>query len=104
LQAFLLGCIAQVMFDYNGQARKRWLRFFSYTRTAAAIACIGAICIIPLIMYYLSHRERLSLSATTVQDHLAVVGLMSIIIGFSLFTFTLVLHGAAIATRRSPRR
>ncbi len=106
LQAFLLGCIEQVMFDYDGQARKRWLRFFSYTRTvmaAAVIACIGLLCIVPLVVYYLSHHERLSLSAT-VQDHLAVIGLMSIIIGFSLFTFTLVLHGAAIATQHSGRR
>jgi glycosyltransferase involved in cell wall biosynthesis len=106
LQAFLLGCIAQVLFDYRGRATERWLKVFSYTRTvigAAVIACAGLACISPLIAYYLAHSWRLSLRAQ-VQDHLAVVGLMLIIIGFSLFTFTLVLHGAAIATKRSDQR
>ncbi len=105
LQAFLLGCIAQVLFDYHGRVRERWSTVFSYTRTvigAALTACIGLACIAPLIAYYLSHHENLSLRAP-VQDHLAVIGLMLIIIGFSLFTFTLVLHGAVIVTQRSSR-
>ena len=33
LQAFLLGCIAQVLFDYSGRARERWLTVFSYDRS-----------------------------------------------------------------------
>lgn len=106
LQAFLLGCIAQILFDYRGSATRRWLGLFSYTRTvagAAIVTCGGLGCTVPLIVYYLSHHESLSLSAA-VQDHLAVIGLMAIIIGFSLFTFTLVLHGAAIATRRPAHR
>jgi glycosyltransferase involved in cell wall biosynthesis len=106
LQAFLLGCIAQVLFDYRGGASKRWLSVFSYTRTvigAAAIACTGLACLAPLVAYYFSHHDSLSLRAE-VQDHLAVIGLMLIIIGFSLFTFTLVLHGAAIVTQQTSRR
>jgi len=102
LQAFLLGCIAQILFDYSGQRRARWLAIFSYTRTvvvAATTACAGALCGVPLIVYYLSHHYSLSLAAS-VQDGLGVTGLMLMAIGFSLFTFTLVLHGAAIATRR----
>jgi hypothetical protein len=102
LQAFLLGCIAQSMFDYHGRVRARWLAVFSYTRTvigAFVTALVGVACIVPLIAYYLSHQETLSLKVP-VQDHLAVVGLMLIIVGFSLFTFTLVLHGVAIVTQR----
>jgi glycosyltransferase involved in cell wall biosynthesis len=105
LQAFLLGCIAQVLFDYSGRARARWLSIFSYTRTmiiAAATVCAGIGCGVPLVLYYLSHNDRLSLSAS-VQDGLGVTGVMLIAIGFTLFTFTLVLHGAAIATRQWPR-
>jgi glycosyltransferase involved in cell wall biosynthesis len=105
LQSFLLGCIAQVLFDYRGQARARWLTVFSYTRSviAAAITILaGLACIVPLVWYYLSHHERLSLPVS-IQTHLGVTGLMLVMIGFSLFTFTLVLHGAAIATRRSGR-
>jgi glycosyltransferase involved in cell wall biosynthesis len=106
LQAFLLGCIAQVFFDYRGRARRRWLRLFSYTRSVIASAVVGATGLaftVPLIAYYLSHHENLTVQAST-QDRLGVLGLMLIVIGFSLFTFTLVLHAATIATRRSVQR
>jgi glycosyltransferase involved in cell wall biosynthesis len=106
LQAFFLGCIAQVLFDYRGLARDRWLKVFPYTRsaiTAAVTAVTGLGCTVPLIMYYFSHHEHLTLRAS-MQDRLGVIGLMLIMIGFSLFTFTLVLHATAIATRRSARR
>lgn len=105
LQAFLLGCIAQVLLDYQGQTTDRWLIAFSYTRSAVAAAVItlaGFGCTLPLIVYYLSHHESLSLHASA-QDGLGITGLMLMMIGFSLFTFTLVLHGAVIATRRSAR-
>jgi glycosyltransferase involved in cell wall biosynthesis len=102
LQAFLLGCIAQVLFDYSGRARDRWLAVFSYDRSlivAAISACAGIGCDIPLLAYYVSHHDSLSLSAS-LQDGLAVTGLMLMAIGFMLFTSTLVLHGAAIAAQR----
>src|SRR5262249_53439916 len=35
LQSFYLGCLAQVLHDYTGAARRRWLRVFRYTRTVA---------------------------------------------------------------------
>jgi glycosyltransferase involved in cell wall biosynthesis len=105
LQAFLLGCIAQVLLDYQGRATDRWLKTFSYTRSAvlaAIVALAGFGCTVPLIVYYLSHHESLSLQAS-VQDGLGITGLMLMMIGFSLFTFTLVLHGAVIATQRVAR-
>jgi len=103
LQAFLLGCIAQVFFDYRGRATRRWLRLFPYTRSVIAAAVIGATgmaCAVPLVVYYLSHHERLTVYAAA-QDRLGVTGLLLMMIGFSLFTFTLVLHAATLATRRS---
>jgi glycosyltransferase involved in cell wall biosynthesis len=105
LQAFLLGCIAQVLFDYDGRHRARWLAIFSYTRTvivAAITACAGIGCGVPLVVYYLSHHDSLSLSAS-LQDGLGVLGLMLTAVGFSLFTFMLVLHGAAIARQSVSR-
>jgi glycosyltransferase involved in cell wall biosynthesis len=106
LQAFLLGCIVQVLFDYRGRARDRWLAVFPYTRSvvlALITALAGLGCTIPLILYYLSHQDSLSLRAS-VEDGLGVTGLMLMMIGFCLFTFTLALHGAVIATQRSVRR
>jgi glycosyltransferase involved in cell wall biosynthesis len=103
LQAFLLGCISQVFFDYRGGATRRWVAVFPYTRTVLAAAAIGAAglgCTVPLVVYYLSHHEQLTRHAET-QARLGITGLMLGVVGFSLFTFTLVLHAAAIATRRS---
>jgi glycosyltransferase involved in cell wall biosynthesis len=105
LQAFLLGSIAQLFFDYRERARRRWLKIFPYTRSviaAAAIGLTGLACTMPLVIYYLSHHERLTVNAAT-QDRLGVTGLMLIVVSFSLFTFTVVLHAAASATRRSVR-
>jgi glycosyltransferase involved in cell wall biosynthesis len=106
LQAFLLGCIAQVFFDYREQARRRWLKVFSYTRSviaATVIGLTGVACTVPLIAYYFSHHEHLTLHPS-IQYRLGVTGLMLVAIGFSLFTSTLVLHAAASATRRSVLR
>jgi glycosyltransferase involved in cell wall biosynthesis len=103
LQAFFLGVIAQILFDYQGRARRRWLALFPYTRSvvlAGLIAALGVACAVPLVVYYVGHHERLSLTAS-VQDGLAVTGLLLMVIGSSLFTFTLVLHGAAMTSRRS---
>ena len=103
LQSFFLGVIAQILFDYQGHARRRWLALFPYTRSvvaAGAILATGIACAVPLVVYYIGHHERLSLAAKT-QDGLAVTGLMLMMIGASLFSFTLVLHASAIATRRS---
>ena len=79
---------------------------FPYTRSvvvAAVIVAVGFACAVPLLVYYIGHHERLSLAAQT-QDGLAVTGLLLTVIGASLFTFTLVLHAAVIATRRSSAR
>jgi glycosyltransferase involved in cell wall biosynthesis len=105
LQAFLLGCIAQMFFDYRERARRRWLRVFPFTRSVASAVAIGIAglgCTTPLVVYYLSHHEQLTVHAAT-QDRLGVLGLLLIVISFSLFTFTVVLHAAASATRRSVR-
>jgi glycosyltransferase involved in cell wall biosynthesis len=106
LQAFLLGCIAQVLFDYRGRARDRWLRVFPYTRSVVAsivTAIAGLGCTLPLVVYYLSHHENLT-AAVAVQERLGVVGLMLLVMGFLLFTCTLVLHAAVLATRSGPPR
>jgi glycosyltransferase involved in cell wall biosynthesis len=103
MQAFFSGVIAQVLFDQRGTATRRWMRLFPYTRTvltAVGIGLVGIGCVVPLVAYYFDHGERLSLAAS-LQDRLAVTGLLALVIAFSLFTFTLLLHGTMIALRRS---
>jgi hypothetical protein len=99
-QAFFLGCIAQVLFDYTGRQRRRWLRIFPYTRTvliAFALVVAGIALAIPLVATYI--RNGLALEqADALPNHLAVTGGALAILGVQLFVFTLLLHGAVVAT------
>jgi glycosyltransferase involved in cell wall biosynthesis len=106
LQAFSLGCIAQVLFDYTGRYRERWLRIFPYTRSvliAFGLVVLGIALAIPLVVSYLGNDLALQ-SADTVQNHLAVTGLAAVIVGAQLFVFTLLLHGAVVATTQGRPR
>jgi glycosyltransferase involved in cell wall biosynthesis len=99
-QAFFLGCIAQVLFDYTGRHRQRWLRIFPYTRTvliAWGLVVLGIALAIPLVVSYVSNDLALQ-RPDTLENHLAVTGLAAVIAGAQLFVFTLLLHGAVVAT------
>lgn len=102
VQAFFLGCIAQVLFDYAGRKTDRWLRWFPYTRSvlvAAALVLAGFCLAIPLAVDYANNSLALT-SANLLADHLAVTGLALAILGAELFVFVLLLHGAVVATGR----
>jgi len=99
-QAFFLGCIAQVLFDYTGRQRRRWLRIFPYTRTvliAFALVVGGIAMAIPLVATYIGNGLALE-QADALPNHLAVTGGAFAIVGVQLFVFTLLLHGAVVAT------
>jgi glycosyltransferase involved in cell wall biosynthesis len=102
MQAFFSGVIAQVLFDRRGLATARWVRMFPYTRTvlgAGAIGLAGIGMVVPLVVYYFEHGDRLSPSARF-ESRFAITGLLMIVMAFSLFTFTLLFHGTVIALRR----
>ena len=48
-----------------------------------------------MLVYYLTHDFSLP-NASSVIDHLGIVGLLFMIIGFSTFCFTLVLHATEV--------
>jgi hypothetical protein len=99
-QAFFLGCIAQVLFDYTGRQRRRWLRIFPYTRTvliAFALVVAGVALAIPLVATYVGNGLALK-HADALPNHLAVTGGALAILGVQLFVFTLLLHGTVVAT------
>jgi glycosyltransferase involved in cell wall biosynthesis len=106
LQAFFLGCIAQVLFDYTERKRERWLRLFPYTRSvlvALALVLVGICLAVPLAVAYANNGLAL-MTSNLIEDHLAVTGLAAVIAGAQLFVFVLLLHGAVVAThRRGPR-
>ena len=98
LQSFFFGCLAQVLCDYSGAARTRWMRVFSYTRSilvAMALSLTGFVLEVVLLANYLDHGGHLP-PATSRIDHAAVIGLLFLIMGFSLFCFTLVLHATGV--------
>jgi len=96
LQSFYLGCIAQVLHDYTGRARRRWLRVFPYTRTillSAGAFILGLAPLIALLARFV--HNGLFLNADT-SAYLAVTGLLLVIGAFMTFTFTLLLHATAL--------
>jgi glycosyltransferase involved in cell wall biosynthesis len=102
LQCIYMGILAQVFFDYTGATTKRWLSRFAYTRTVFAaagifLAGIGLACAVGV--YYGQH---LVLNPEAAITHLGVLGLMLMIVGFTTFAFTLLLHATAVAVWRRP--
>jgi glycosyltransferase involved in cell wall biosynthesis len=101
LQGVLLGCVAQVFFDYTGRRTDRLTKWFHYTRNAAigaGLVLLGLVAVLPLASEYLAND--LKLDEITWRQHLAVTGLFSMVAGFSLFVFTLLMHGVAIVARK----
>src|SRR5579864_762942 len=97
LQSFYMGCLAQVLHDYSGRARRRWLRIFPYTRTVvASAAAFGAGLVLTgaLAIDYL--RSGLALGATDRIPYLGVLGLMLLVTSFMTFTFVLLIQAAAL--------
>ena len=96
LQSFYLGCLAQVLNDLTGDARRRWTRLFRYTRSmgwSAGALLFGFASTLPLLREYFHFGLALPREVSTA-SHLAISGLFFIISGFMNFSFTLVIHAA----------
>ncbi len=99
LQAFFLGCIAQVLFDYTGRRRRRWLGIFRYTRTVLVsfgLVALGIGLSVPLVKAYLETTSPCA-ARTRRRTTLPVTGLAAVLCGVQLFVFTLLLHGTVLA-------
>jgi glycosyltransferase involved in cell wall biosynthesis len=97
LQSFYMGCLAQVLHDYSGRARRRWLRIFPYTRTVLASAVafgLGLVLSAALAIDYV--RSGLTLSRLDRVPYLGVLGLMLLVTSFMTFTFVLLIQAAAL--------
>ncbi len=98
LQSIYFGCLAHVFLDYSGEARRRWRRMFRYTGTVVTsglLFTLGFALSAAVLVHYLTHDFSLP-DPTSVIDHLGIVGLLFMIIGFSTFCFTLVLHATEV--------
>ncbi|HEY8547884.1 MAG TPA: glycosyltransferase family 2 protein [Acidimicrobiales bacterium] len=102
VQSFYLGCIARMLYDHSGRVRARWTRVFAYTRTVlacAGLAAAGTALAAPLVRDYLANGLRLPAVGATSQ-HMAITGLLALILAFSTFSQTLLVHATALHTRR----
>jgi glycosyltransferase involved in cell wall biosynthesis len=101
LQCAYLGILTQVFFDYTGDATKRCLERFSYTRTvliSAALFALGLAFTGLLLFTYVRHGFLLEENDPT--SHLGILGLLLMIAGFTTFTFTLLLHSTQVVAWR----
>lgn len=101
LQSFFLGCIARILYDYSGRARRRWTRTFRYTRSvvaSGALAAAGAALVTPLVGDYLGNGLRLPDPADT-SNHMAITGILALIVAFTTFSNTLLIHATGLYSR-----
>jgi glycosyltransferase involved in cell wall biosynthesis len=108
LQSIYLGVLARILYETDGTVRARWLHRFRYTRAVGASVALfvtGVVLLSFLVADYLSHGLRLpNLSLSGGPSYSAVTGLLLVMLGFSTFTFTLVLHAVDLRLDRQARR
>ena len=101
-QSVCVGCVTRVLHDYDGESSRCLLRLFSYNRSvlvSAGMFVLGTLFMIPLLREYL--RLGFTLSGEIGRPHhMAIAGLLFVIIAFANFVFTLVLHSAALRVHR----
>lgn len=101
LQSVYLGCVVQVLHDYTGRARRRWLRVFRYTRAmlVCAVLFVAGIGLAATLLVDYVHSGLTLRASQTRATYLAVTGLLLVAASFMTFTSTLLVHAAAM---RSP--
>lgn len=102
MQTVGLGCLTQLLHDYSGDASRRWLKVFRYNRaivTSGGLFTLGIGLIMPLVREYWNLGLRLPVEIGQA-NYMAIGGLLFVIMAFSLFVFTLVLHCAVLRVRR----
>lgn len=103
LQSSLLGCVARCVYDRTGAEARKWTSRLRYTRTVLIAICLasaGAGLALPLIWRWID--SGFVFRGTVVpQSHLAILGIVSFVSGFVLFTSTLLLH--AVVNYTAPR-
>ncbi len=101
LQCVYMGILSQIFFDYTGEATRKWLVRFPYTRTVVVSGTLfaGGVYLAGLLtVAYVRNGYRL-LEGSSV-NNLGVTGLLLMIVGFMTFTFTLMLQSTVVAVAR----
>jgi glycosyltransferase involved in cell wall biosynthesis len=103
MQSVYLGCVVQILHDYDGEATRGLLKLFRYNRSmflCVVVLILGVLFTIPLLKEY--WRLGFTLSGQIGRSHhMAIAGLLFVIVAFMDFVFTLVLHSTALRVHRS---
>jgi glycosyltransferase involved in cell wall biosynthesis len=102
LQSFFSGCLAQMIYDDTGDARRRWLSFFRYNRSIAISAVtflVGLVLTSFLVVDYVRRDFKRVRFGT--YEYMAITGLAFMIAAFMIFITTLLVHALAARLARS---
>ena len=99
MSAFYSGVLTQILSSYDDRPKIKWTNIFRYTRSVVIsflFVVVGVSLEIPILVFYLSHSLTLP-DPLSIVDHLAINGILFIVIGFLTFGFVLVLDSASIS-------
>jgi glycosyltransferase involved in cell wall biosynthesis len=103
MQSVYFGCLAHVFLDYSGRRRERWRRLFAYTRAtlvSAGLFVVGLGLDAVFVLHWFSAGMRID-DVNAPLNYTAILGLLLMIMGFSTFCFTLLIHATAVRYGRS---
>jgi hypothetical protein len=98
MQSIYFGCLAHVFLDYSGRRAQQWRGLFAYTRTTLVCAGLfgtGLALDAAFVVHWVSSGMRIA-HVTAPVNYAAILGLLLMIMGFSTFCFTLLIHATAV--------
>jgi len=98
LQLFLIGVIAQSLYDGTGHKRRRWLAAFAYNRTFVAAPAVFMVGTIPVIRFLVAFIDQDNRFTDTLIDlnHQAIFGLFLMMCGILVFVSMLVIQAIGL--------
>ncbi len=105
LQSFFLGCMAQGLYDPSGVTKKHWAEKFAYTPMMIISGFVMGFGLLLCLNFASAYAQA---GFTLFDDmistnHLAVSGLLAIVLSFITFTSTLLLHAINATMPANPK-
>lgn len=97
-ETIYIGCLTKLLQDYRGDTSRRLSRLFAYNRSvilSLLLLTLGIGFMAPLVQEYISLGFTLS-GTIGRAPHMAITGLLLVILAFTHFVFTLVLQSTVL--------
>ncbi len=91
---FYSGVIARLLYDYKGEVTQMWIRIFAYNRSmilSIVLVILGFMAVVPFLNEYIANKFQFP-HGNPVSGHLAITGIVFIVLSFINFTSTLLMH------------